>query len=79
MGFGALIGPQLGIIVALQQRCSTMSNTSQRSWFQRTCPHVWKIVSAEDIHDVLDPTLMIGTRSTKRCLVCGSVTKSEVR
>ncbi len=56
-----------------------MSTSSQRNWFQRTCPHVWKTVASEEIHDVLDSNLLIGTRATRRCLICGSVTKSELR
>ncbi len=56
-----------------------MSTSSQRNWFQRTCPHVWKVVTSEEIHDVLDPTVIIATRATRRCLICGSITKTELR
>ena len=56
-----------------------MTTSSQRNWFQRTCPHVWKIVASEQIHDVLDPSVLIGTRATRRCMICGSVTKTELR
>jgi len=56
-----------------------MSTSSDRNWFQRTCPHVWKVVSSEDIHDILDPTVIVGTRSTRRCLICGSITKTNLR
>ena len=56
-----------------------MSSSSDRNWFQRTCPHVWKVVSSEDIHDILDPNVIVGTRSTRRCLICGSITKTNLR
>jgi len=56
-----------------------MPIATDRNWFQRICPHVWKIVSSDEIHDVLDPTVVIGVRSTRRCIICGSVTKTDVR
>ncbi len=56
-----------------------MSTSSERSWFQRTCPHLYRVVASEEIRDVLDPTILIGTRATRRCVICGSVTKTNLR
>jgi NADH pyrophosphatase NudC (nudix superfamily) len=56
-----------------------MSTSSERNWFQRTCPHLWRVVSSEDIYDILDPTVIIGVRATRRCLICGSITKTRLR